>query len=65
METVDYRTPPGDNKQPEMKDVEIVHEIVDEKEGGPGVIEKGIAAVGRAAESAKEAVTGKKSDNTE
>lgn len=65
METVGYRTPPGDNKQPEKKDVEVVHEIVDEKQGGPGVIEKGIAAAGRAAESAKEAITGTKTDKPE
>uniref|UniRef100_A0A7N0ZU95 Uncharacterized protein n=1 Tax=Kalanchoe fedtschenkoi TaxID=63787 RepID=A0A7N0ZU95_KALFE len=62
VETVDYRSPPGENQQPRKENVEIIHQIQDE--GGPGVIGKGVAAVAHAVESAKKTVVGTKSDTT-
>ncbi|OMP03910.1 hypothetical protein COLO4_10112 [Corchorus olitorius] len=56
VETVDVQLPPGDNKEPRMKNVGVVHLTHDS--GNKGVMAGAADAVSRAFNSAKDAVSG-------
>ncbi|PIN13509.1 hypothetical protein CDL12_13867 [Handroanthus impetiginosus] len=64
VETVDYRTPPGRDKEPHKEPVEVTHVIPADKEpaGSGNVVAETAAEVAEKLQSAKEAVSGNKSD---
>ena len=71
VDTVDYRTPPGqEDKAPETNDVHVVHltrkkpDLVPDGGGGGGVLAGASAAVSNAMQSAKNAISGSGKDKT-
>ncbi|GMN35070.1 hypothetical protein TIFTF001_005057 [Ficus carica] len=71
VDTVDYRTPPGqEDKAPETNDVHVVHltrkkpDLVPDGGGGGGVLAGAAAAVSNAMQSAKNAISGSGKDKT-
>ncbi|CAL8996313.1 unnamed protein product [Prunus brigantina] len=65
VDTVDYRSPAGEDKKPTKEEVEVVHETKDGANsgtGGGGVLASAAAAVSNAFQSAKDAVSGSPKD---
>ena len=60
VETVDYRSPAGENKEAKKEDVEVVHEIRDGGAKSEGVhpFAGAAAAVANSIQSAKDAISG-------
>lgn len=58
VETADIQAPPGENKEPRMKDMEVVH--LTRNSGNEGGVLAGLAeAVANAFHSAKDAISGR------
>ncbi|KAH0988441.1 hypothetical protein GBA52_015618 [Prunus armeniaca] len=65
VDTVDYRSPAGEDKKPTKEEVEVVHETKDGANSGTGggsVLASAAAAVSNAFQSAKDAVSGSAKD---
>ncbi|KAM5565768.1 hypothetical protein ABKV19_019674 [Rosa sericea] len=67
VETVDFRSPAGEDKEPVKEKVEILHEIKDGgansgNTGAAGFVGKAAIAVADTFQSAKDAVSGKPKD---
>ncbi|XWS24186.1 hypothetical protein CRYUN_Cryun28dG0079300 [Craigia yunnanensis] len=60
VETVDIQSPPGENKEPKMKKVGVVHLTRDGRNSGnKGVLSGAADAVAKAFRSAKDAISGR------
>ena len=61
METVDIQSPPGENKEPKIKDVGVVHLTRDGRNSGNkgGFLAGAADAVAKAFQSAKDAISGR------
>lgn len=66
METVDYRSPPGKDKEPTKENVEVIHlnRDKDQPTVGVGAFAGPAAAVANSVRSAKDAVLGGGKDDT-
>lgn len=65
MDTVDFRSPAGEDKEAVKEKVQVLHEINDaeansENTGAAGVVGKAATAVADTFQSAKDAVSGQK-----
>lgn len=60
VETVDHRSPPGNDQTPKGEKVQVIHEYQEDGGAGGSVLASASAALARTLHSAKDAISGNK-----